>query len=485
MADDLAGRVRSARRRGDDSAASNGREVARQPDDRALIDAVRKMQTEFAKAMGPIRGEAAEQLVRDATTEIRRNPKLALCNRASVLGGLMTMAQLGLRIGVLGHGWLIPMWNDKRREQMATLIIGYKGYTKLAYNAAALRDLRSRTIFAADEYAIEYGTEERLLHRPAMTADRGEPIGYYCVVNLNARQPGQPGGQIFHFRSQAEMERHRDRYAMSREFDWSSGKPKPKFHDDGRPIITGPWRDNFEEMAWKTEWITIARFVPMSADLELATFADGTARLDLSPNNRDAAAAGDRLGDTVLDGDIVEQEAAADAEPERETVTVRATEPTEPPVDERSPDADPEPAGDAATATQQARGWTRQRAIRALYAAMKPCGITQDVAVIVMVAALNDWTFDSDNPGDIQPVPGSLDGFSDEQLRAALDQLSGWREQGDESAMCELLLQHRPDTDHPVWEQAERARAEHEDAKRPSRRRKVTEEKEGTDGSGG
>jgi len=476
MADDLAGRVRSARRRGDDSAASNGREVARQPDDRALIDAVRKMQTEFAKAMGPIRGEAAEQLVRDATTEIRRNPKLALCNRASVLGGLMTMAQLGLRIGVLGHGWLIPMWNDKRREQMATLIIGYKGYTKLAYNAAALRDLRSRTIFAADEYAIEYGTEERLLHRPAMTADRGEPIGYYCVVNLNARQPGQPGGQIFHFRSQAEMERHRDRYAMSREFDWSSGKPKPKFHDDGRPIITGPWRDNFEEMAWKTEWITIARFVPMSADLELATFADGTARLDLSPNNRDAAAAGDRLGDTVLDGDIVEQEAAADAEPERETVTVRATEPTEPPADERPPDADPEPE----QPPPSAEVGSRQAMIRALFAAMKPCGISDVEAVIVLVCALNGWDFDDAD----HAIPGSLDDISDEQLTHAMRLLGQWRADGDEAQMCSLLLEHRPDPDHPVWDRVTAARREHERTKAPSSRRgRKSTTKEGTDGT--
>jgi recombination protein RecT len=503
MADKLAERVRSTRQgRGGDPAA--GREVDRRPDEAALIEAVRKMQTEFAKAMGPIRGEAAEQLVRDATTEIRRNPKLALCNRASVLGGLMTMAQLGLRIGVLGHGWLIPMWNDKRREQMATLIIGYKGYTKLAYNAAALRDLRSRTIFAADEYGIEYGTEERLIHRPAMTADRGEPIGYYCVVNLNARQPGQPGGKIFHFRSQAEMEAHRDRYAMSREFDWSSGKPKAKFNPDGSPIITGPWRDNFEEMAWKTEWLTIARFVPMSADLELATFADGTARLDLSANNRDAAATGERLGDTIVDGDVVEAEAAAAEAEQRERVVVseapRETAEdgtTGAPRQDDTPD-EPAPATDEPTAEQAPddllgrlqdsipAGRTRQAAIRGLYAAMKPCGITNDVGVIVMVAALNDWTFDSDNPADIQPVPGSLDGFSEAQLRTALDQLAGWRQQGDEAAMCELLLQHRPDQDHPVWEQAERARAEHENSKRPSSRRgRKSKEEEGSDGSAG
>lgn len=487
MADQLAQRVRDARRGGGDQPTGNGAQVDRRPDEKTLITAVRAMQAEYARAMGPIRGAAAEQLVRDAVTEIRRTPKLAVCNQASVLGGLMTMAQLGLRIGVLGHGWLIPMWNEKRREQMATLIIGYKGYTKLAYNAAALRDLRSRTIYAEDEYGIEYGTSEQLVHRPSMKADRGDPVGYYCVVNM------QSGGQVFHFRSQPEMERHRDRYAMSREFDWSGRRPVPKLRPDGTPIITGPWRDNFEEMAWKTEWITCARWVPMSSDLELATFADGTARLDLSPNNTDAAATGDRLGDTIVDGDVVEEAARAaepDPEPERERVEVQRGEPAadEPPPATRGEPADepPAPVDDAATAGQTVapQPWTRQRAIRGLYAAMKPCGITSDVAVIVMVAALNDWTFDSDNEGDIRPVPGSLDGFDDAQLRNALDQLSGWRQEGDEAAMCDLLLQHRPDNDHPVWAQAEQARAEHENSKRPSARqgRRATKKEEGTDG---
>jgi hypothetical protein len=82
-------------------------------------------------------------------------------------------------------------------------------------------------------------------------------------------------------------------------------------------------------------------------------------------------------------------------------------------------------------------------------------------------------------------VPGSLDGFSEAQLRTALDQLAGWRQQGDEAAMCELLLQHRPDQDHPVWEQAERARAEHENSKRPSSRRGRKSKEEGSDGSAG
>ena len=57
------------------------------------------------------KGVEAAQLVRDALTAVRTNPKLAECEPNSVLGSLMTCAQLGLRPGVLGHAWLLPFWD--------------------------------------------------------------------------------------------------------------------------------------------------------------------------------------------------------------------------------------------------------------------------------------------------------------------------------------------------------------------------------------
>ena len=80
----------------------------------SLSDDIKRMESSFAMAMP--RGNEATQLIRDALTCLRTTPKLAECDHASVLGGLMTCAQLGLRPGVaaLGHGWLLPFWNRKR-----------------------------------------------------------------------------------------------------------------------------------------------------------------------------------------------------------------------------------------------------------------------------------------------------------------------------------------------------------------------------------
>src|SRR5437868_6622622 len=82
----------------------NGAEVAEAAP--TLADQIRNMQEQFALAMP--RCMEAQQLVRDALSLVRTTKHLAECDAQSVLGGLMTFAQLGLRPGVLGHGWLIP-----------------------------------------------------------------------------------------------------------------------------------------------------------------------------------------------------------------------------------------------------------------------------------------------------------------------------------------------------------------------------------------
>src|SRR5688572_6167430 len=116
MAEELRGRVRQAREAAKGQQQQGGGTVARRaapaeglvPREAAervesLIGKVRKMQDAYADAMP--RREEAVRLVRDAITAVRLNPKLAECRVDSMLGGLMTFAQLGLRVGVLGHGW--------------------------------------------------------------------------------------------------------------------------------------------------------------------------------------------------------------------------------------------------------------------------------------------------------------------------------------------------------------------------------------------
>ena len=96
--------------------AQHGRHLPSDNRPPTLSQQIVRMEDQFA--MAAPRGIEAKQLVRDALTALRQNPELAECDPQSVLGGLMTMAQLRLRVGVLGHGWLLPFrdWKTKRRR---------------------------------------------------------------------------------------------------------------------------------------------------------------------------------------------------------------------------------------------------------------------------------------------------------------------------------------------------------------------------------
>ena len=233
----------------------------RDPKTATIQTSIREMEHQFALAMP--KGAEAAQLVRDALTSIQRTPKLAECDQYTVLGGLMTCAQLGLRPGVLGHAWLLPFWNAKNRQFEAQLIIGYQGYAELANRSGQIKSMIARTVYSADHFSIEYGLNDNLVHRPATAEDRGIPVGYYAIVKTVS------GGYAFEYMSQIEMEKHRDKYAMA----------KTK---DGR--VVGPWRDNFEQMAQKTVFLRLKRWLPKSTDLQNAIEADNTVRVDVAPD---------------------------------------------------------------------------------------------------------------------------------------------------------------------------------------------------------
>jgi recombination protein RecT len=282
-------------------------EVATQtPDGEAtLAQYIRAMEKQFADAMP--RGTEAAQLVRDALTALRTTPRLAECDRLSVLGGLMTCAQLGLRPNVngLGHAWLLPFWDRSfelpgggKGGRRAQLIIGYQGYRELAQRSGQVADVIGRIAHEKDKYAVAYGLNEKLEHEPFLDGPRGPAKHYYAIVRYTN------GGYSFWTLSRSEVEEHRDKFAMAKK-------------DGG---IVGPWRDNFDEMAVKTVFLKLAKWMPKSTELAAAVEADGTVRVDLTPNT-DAMFYGERPGpESTVDGEVVgEQSEAAVGDPENPT----------------------------------------------------------------------------------------------------------------------------------------------------------------------
>lgn len=215
----------------------------------SLAQKVDAMQAQFAAAMP--RGKEAVQLIRDAHTCLRMTPKLAECEHTSVLGALMTCAQLGLRPGVLGQAYLLPMYNGKQRRMEAQLIIGYQGLLELIYRSGMVQMVQARRVHENDEFVLEYGLEgDKLIHRPPASGPRGRVVKWYAIARF------KDGGYAFTDPvSREEMEAHRDKYAMAKTRD---GK------------IVGPWVTQFDEMADKG----LALDTPIPTDGGWSTMGD-------------------------------------------------------------------------------------------------------------------------------------------------------------------------------------------------------------------
>lgn len=229
-----------------------------------LKSQIHQMKEQFQLAMP--RGFDADQLVRDAITCMSNSPQLASCEPLSVLGGLMTCAQLGLRPAVLGQAWLLPMWDRRTGGNKATLVVGYKGYLELIHRSGQVESVNAHIIHETDTWDVQYGDNEQLLHKPNLLVphrDRGRPVLYYAT----ARKRGASKAD-FQIASVSEMEEHRDKFAMAKK----NGK------------VLGPWRDHFDAMALKTMVIKLAKYLPQSPELVAALTADGGARMELGPD---------------------------------------------------------------------------------------------------------------------------------------------------------------------------------------------------------
>lgn len=239
---------------------------------------IRQMESQYQLAMP--KGAEATQLIRDALTALRTTKNLDRCEANSVLGSLMTCAQLGLRPGVLGHAWLLPFWDRKSGGHKAQLVIGYQGLVDLAYRSGLVASVIARTAYENDVFEVDYGIADTIVHKPNMDGSRGKAIAYYAIVKYVS------GGYAFWVMSHQEMLAYRDEHATA----------KTK---EGR--VFGPWVDHFEGMAHKTVLRRLAKFMPKSVELANAIAADESVRVDLNPQTEPGEAA------QFLDGEVVEE----------------------------------------------------------------------------------------------------------------------------------------------------------------------------------
>ncbi|WP_239405434.1 recombinase RecT [Frankia sp. Cj3] len=268
---------------------SNGGAVAVRPAspiDRMAGD-VKRMESEFARAL-PAVGITADRFARLAVTVLRQNAdELARCEPASVLGALVTAAQLGLEPGgPLGQCYLVRYGNQ------CTFVMGYKGYISLARRSGEIESLIARVVYERDEFSAEYGLEDKLTHKPYMDGDPGRAVRYYAV----AKYVG--GGHSFVVLSRAAVE---------------------KLRNAGRSANSPAWKNWYDEMACAKAVKQLAKWMPLTTEFARAVANDETTRTDRgedvidvpvysSPDQPDVPADSVNLLDDVVDAESIDGE---------------------------------------------------------------------------------------------------------------------------------------------------------------------------------
>ena len=212
-----------------------------------LMACTNKLQKEISKAL-PAAVKASmtpERFARIAISAIQKTPKLAETKPQTFMISLMQAAQLGLEPNSpLGQAYLIPY------GQETTFQIGYKGLLALAYRNPQVAVIQARTVYENDDFSVEYGLHEDIVHRPTLGV-RGEPVGYYAFYRM------KDGSGSFCFMSRAEMEDFRRQYSKA-------NKPDT------------PWNTAFDSMAKKTVIKRLLKYAPIGGDLQAAIAADET-----------------------------------------------------------------------------------------------------------------------------------------------------------------------------------------------------------------
>lgn len=207
---------------------------------KTVFDVIQQGKDQFAAALP--KHINSDRFTRIAITAIRQNPKLQECSVPSLLGCLMTLAQLGLEPGVLGQAYLIPFHNKKMNTVECQLQISYKGLIELLRRTGQLRDIYGYPVYENDTFELKYGLHRDLVHMPLVNGDRGEAKGIYTVAIL------KDGTTAFEYMTMSEIRKHEEKYRLGQ-------------------FKNNIWVKNEEEMGTKTVCKKMLKWLPLSVEM--------------------------------------------------------------------------------------------------------------------------------------------------------------------------------------------------------------------------
>ncbi|MCH5188284.1 MAG: recombinase RecT [Oscillospiraceae bacterium] len=208
----------------------------------SMNDYIKAYEKEIAKVLPS--SVTTESFAISCAAVLTKAPALAACTPRSLIGALLTAAQLGLEPNTpLGQAYILPAGKECRFH------LGYRGLLALAHRSCQLMSLEAHTVHENDEFEYEFGLEPKLRHRPSM-GDRGEMVAVYACYRLTGGCCG------FEVMSKADIDRHRGKFGDSSD--------------------SGLWDKAYEEMCKKTVLKRLLKYAPLFGGFADAMNADGS-----------------------------------------------------------------------------------------------------------------------------------------------------------------------------------------------------------------
>lgn len=210
------------------------------------------LKQQVAKALP--RHLTADRFMRVAMTTLTRVPKLAQCDQASFFQALLTCSQLGIEPdGRRAH--LIPFDNRKAGIVECQLIVDYKGLVELVLRSGNVSKIHADVV--CDNDVFDYDMGEVKQHKIDLRKPRGEPYAAYAFCQF------KDGTRAAALMSKEEIEAIRKR---------------------SRAGGSGPWVTDWAEMAKKTVFRRLSKWLPLSPEQRDIIEADDEP-VDRSPVN--------------------------------------------------------------------------------------------------------------------------------------------------------------------------------------------------------
>ena len=233
-----------------------------------------------------------DRMARILMTEIHRVPKLQDADPHSFMGAAMQACQLGLEPGShLGHVYMIPFFNGKRRCLEVQLMMGYRGMVELAYRSGKVSKIRAEFVRTNDVFDP---MESPILFNRSFENGDEKKAGDETLLMPAPKKPIQ---WVF---AEAQM---KDGSYHSVVMDMQEVLKAR----DASKNSNNVWDKWFTEMAKKTAIRRLSKLLPMSPEMADASDLENLNELGVSQGNR-------RLVDKTYDVDFATETQSTPAE---------------------------------------------------------------------------------------------------------------------------------------------------------------------------